>query len=181
MFRRLHKVYVGFCWLACAACVGVVYHHRALFYPVVDLADALRVSEGLEQQKSGEVSGKVARVLSGDMFVLRDERGQTLTIRLTGVEAPSYELNNPAAQSRAIASKTNLSRLILSNDVRVELTYTNDSRGALGIVYVGTNNINAKAVETGIAQAKREIMRGLPLKDRYALIHAQRQARANTE
>jgi Tfp pilus assembly pilus retraction ATPase PilT len=47
--------------------------------------------------------------------------------------------------------------------------------------YVGTNNINVQAVETGIVQAKRENMRGLPLKDRYALIQAERKARANTE
>jgi endonuclease YncB( thermonuclease family) len=147
----------------------------------VDLADALRVREGLEQQKSGEVSGKVTRVLSGDMFILKDERGRICKIRLTGVEAPNYELNNREAQWRAIASKTSLSQLVLSNDVRVELTYTNDSRCALGIVYVGTNNLNVNAVETGIVQVKRENLRGLPLKDRYALIQAERKARANTE
>jgi len=170
-----------FCWLAVIAFTGMLYHHRSLFCPLVDLVEALRVREGLEQQKSGEMSGTVARVLSGDMFILKDERGRSCTIRLTGVEAPTYELNNRAAQLRAVASQTNLSRLVLSNSVRVEVTYTNDSRGALGIVYVGTNNINAKAVETGIVQAKRENMRGLPLKDRYALIQAERKARANTE
>jgi endonuclease YncB( thermonuclease family) len=158
-----------------------MYYHRSLFYPLVDLVEALRVRDGLEQQKSGEISGKVTRVLSGDMILLRDERGRSCTIRLTGVEAAHYERNNRAAQSQAVASKTNLSRLILSKDVRVELTYTNDSLGALGIVYLGTNNINVKAVETGIVQAKRENMRGLPLKDRYALIQAARKARANTE
>ena len=170
-----------FCWLAVIAFAGVMYHHRSLFYPLVDLADALRVREGLEQQKSGEMSGKVAEVLSGDMFILRDERGRRYTIRFTGVEAPNYELSSREAQLRALASRANLSRLILSNDVRVELTCTNDSRCALGIVYVGTNNINVKAVETGIVQAKRENMYGLPLKDRYALIQAGRKARANTE
>jgi endonuclease YncB( thermonuclease family) len=154
--------------------------HRSLFYPLADLIEALRVHEGLEQQKSGEMSGKVTRVLSGDMIIVRDEHGRSRTIRLTGVEAPTYELNNRSAQLQAVVSKTNLSQLILSKDVRVELTCTNDSR-ALGIVYVGTTNINVKAVENGIVQAKRENMRGLPLKDRYALIQAERKARANTE
>ena len=181
MFRQLHKVCVGFSWLAVIAFAGVMYHHRSLFYPLADLVEALRLREGLEQQKSGEVSGTVTRVLSGDMFILKDERGRSCTIWLTGVEAPIYDLNNRTAQRRAVASKTNLSRLVLSNNVRVELTYTNDSRGALGIVYVGTNNINVKAVETGIVQAKRENMRGLPLKDRFALIQAERKARTNTE
>ena len=181
MFRKLHKVCVGFCWLVGIALAGMMYQHRSLFYPLVDLVEAVQVREGLEQQKSGEMSGKVARVLSGDMFIVKDERGRSCTIRLTGVEAPNYELNNRPAQLRAVASQTNLSQLLLSKDVRVELTYTNDTRGALGIVYVGTNNINVKAVETGIVQAKRENMRGLPLKDRYALIHAERRARANTK
>ena len=180
MFRQLHKVYVGFCWLAVIAFAGVMVQHRAVFYPLADLIEALRVREGLEQEKSGELSGKVTRVLSGDMIILRDEHGRSHTIRLTGVEAPAYELNNPAAQLRAIASKTNLSQLVLSKDVRVELTCTNDSR-ALGIVHLGTNNINVKAIETGIVQAKRENMRGLPLKDRYALIQAERKARSKVE
>ena len=181
MFRQLHKLWVGLGWLAVVAVAGLMYYHRSLFYPVVDLVEALRVREGVEQQKSGEMSGKVARVLSGDMFILKDERGRSFTIRLTGVEAPAYELNNREAQARAVASKTNLSQLILSNDVRVELTCTNHARAALGIVYVGSNNINVRAIENGIVQVNRQNMRGLPLKDRYALIHAERKARANSE
>jgi len=180
MFRQLHRICVGFCWLAVIAVAGMTYYHRSLFYPLVDLFDALRVHEGREQQKSGELSGTVTRVLSGDMLILMDDRGRPHTIRLTGVEAPVYDLNNPAAQLLAATSKSNLSRLVLSNNVRVELTYTTDA-GALGIVHAGTNNINVQAVEAGIVKAKHENMNGLPLKDRYALIQAGRKARANTE
>jgi len=180
MFRQLHRICVGFCWLAVIAVAGMTYYHRSLFYPLVDLLDALRVHEGREQQKSGELSGTVTRVLSGDMLILMDDRGRPHTIRLTGVEAPVYDLNNPAAQLLAATSKSNLSRLVLSNNVRVELTYTTDA-GALGIVHAGTNNINVQAVEAGIVKAKHENMNGLPLKDRYALIQAGRKARANTE
>ena len=50
MFRKLHKFCVGFCWLAMIAFAVMMYHHRSLFYPLVDLVDALRVREGLEQQ-----------------------------------------------------------------------------------------------------------------------------------
>ena len=178
MFRQLHKICIVFCWLAAVGFAGVLYQHRSLFYPLVDLVDALWVRDGLEQQKSGDISGRVASVLSGDMFILKDERGRRYTIRLTGVEAPEYELQNREAQVRALASRASLSRLVVSNDVRVELTYTNDPRCALGMVYVGTNNINVAVVEAGSVQAKRENMRGLPLKDRYALIQAGRKARA---
>jgi len=180
MFRQINKVCVGIGWLAVIAAAGMMYYHRSVFFPLVDLIDALWVHEGREQQKSGELSGTVTRVLSGDMFILRDDRGRSHTIRLTGVEAPAYELNNPAAQLLAATSRSNLNRLVLSNHVRVELTYTTDS-GALGIVHAGTNNINVQAIEAGIAKAKHENMNGLPLKDRYALIRAGRKARANTE
>ena len=176
MFRLLHKIYVALRWLALLAAVGVLYLNRSLFYPLVDLVDALRISDGLQQQKSGEVSGRVTRVLNGDMFVLKDASGRTHTIRLTGIDAPVYQISNRSEMLRAFASRTNLSRLILSNDVRVELTYTNDSHGALGLVYMGKTNVNVLAVETGIARANRDYMNGLPLKDRYAFIQAERKA-----
>jgi len=174
MFRLLHKLYVLFCWLVVVGLAGILYQHRSLFYPLLDLVDALRVPEGLEQKKTGELTGKVTRVLNGDMFVLRDEHNRTYTIRLTGVDAPDYPGTNRSELHRALESKTNLGHLILSNQVRVELTYTNESRGALGLVYLGDTNLNVLAVETGIARAAREQMNGLPLKDRYALIRAER-------
>lgn len=179
MFRRLHKLYVLFCWLVVVGLAGILYQHRSLFYPLVDLVDAFRAREGLEQKKTGELTGKVTRVLNGDMFVLRDEHNRTYTVRLTGVDAPDYPGTNRSELHSALESRTNLCRLILSQQVRVELTYTNESRGALGLVYLGDTNINALAVETGIARAAREQMNGLPLKDRYALIRAERKARQN--
>src|SRR5437667_12908482 len=127
MFRKLHKVCVGFCWLAVIAFAGMMYHHRSLFYPLVDLVDALRVREGLEQQKSGEMSGKVARVLSGDMFIVKDERGGCCTIRPPGVEAPAYVLNNGAPQLQAVASRTIPIQLLLANAVLVVFAFTNNS------------------------------------------------------
>ncbi len=177
MFRLLHKIYVLFCWLVVLAVVGALYQNRSLFYPLVDLVDALRIREGFEQKKTGELSGKVTRVLSGDILAVKVERGQTYTIRLTGVEAPHYAGANRAEQLRAGESKTNLSHLVLSKEVRVELTYTNQSRGAWGIVYQGNTNINLLAVETGIVRANRDSMNGLPLRFRYELIQADRRAR----
>src|ERR1041384_3424709 len=106
MFRRLHKIYVWLRWLTLLAALGILYLNRSLFDPLVDLVDALRISDGLEQQKSGEVSGRVTRVLKGDMFVLRDDKGLTHTIRLTGIDAPVYQQNNRSEMLRAVASKT---------------------------------------------------------------------------
>src|SRR5439155_18903318 len=142
------------------------YQNRAVFYPLVDLVDALRIKDGFEQQKVGEVTGQVVRVLSGDTFQIQDEAGRTCKIRLTGLDAPDIRQTNKAALALAGQSKTNLSRLILSNHVRIEITFSNRPREALGTVYLGETNVNAAMIASGLATAKREYMNGLPLKER---------------
>jgi len=176
MFRTLHKLYIGTGWAIALVAAAVLYQQRALFDPLVDLAGALRVHEGQEQKARGELPGRVTRVLSGDTVQLKNDYGETYRIGLAGVAAPEFQMANRAERLRAGQSKTNLSHLILSNRVRVELTFTSESRAALGIVYAGHTNINVVAVESGIVQARRDRMNGLPLKDRYALIRAERKA-----
>src|SRR6185437_1700179 len=177
MFRTLHKIYVGILWVIALGAVALLYQQRSVFYPLVDLVDALRPGDGLKQERCGELSGQVARVLSGDLLELKDDRGNFHRIRLTGVAAPEYQMNDRAAMRRAERSRSELGHLILSSRVRVELTFTNESGGGMGIVYTGVTNINALAVESGIVRVKRDQMNGLPLKDRYALVQAGRTAR----
>lgn len=177
MFRTLHRIYVGLLWGIALGAAAVLYQQRSVFYPLVDLVDALRPADGLKQERCGELSGQVARVLSGDLLELKDDRGNFHRIRLTGVAAPEYQMNDRTAMRRAERSRFGLSHLILSSRVRVELTFTNESGGGMGIVHAGATNINALAVESGIVRVKRDQMNGLPLKDRYALIQAGRKAR----
>jgi endonuclease YncB( thermonuclease family) len=174
MFQTLHKLYIGILWAIALGALALLYQQRAVFYPLVDLVDALRPGEGLKQKRSGELSGQVARVLSGDMIEVKDDHGNFHRIRLTGVAAPEYQMTDRAAMRRAERSRSDLSHLILSSHVRVELTFTNESSGGKGIVHAGTTNINVLAVESGIVSVKRDQMNGLPLKDRYALVHAGR-------
>jgi endonuclease YncB( thermonuclease family) len=177
MFHTLHKTVLVMFWVF-LACLGIyVYQQRAVFYPLVDLAEALRIQEGFEQKVSGEVIGRVVKVYDGDSFQIRDAQGKAFTIRLTGLDAPDIQRTNKAELLLAGESKTNLTRLILSNHVRVQITYSNDARVALGIAYLGQTNINATVVATGMAELKREYMNGLPLKERYALLRAERAAK----
>ena len=176
MFQTLHKIYVAIGWAIVLGVVALLIQHRAVFYPLVDLVDALRPRDGPEQKPSGELSGQVTRVLSGDMFDVKGDDGYFHRIRLTAVAAPEYQLTDRAEMRRAEQSQTNLGHLILSKRVLVKLTFTNESHGGLGILYVGTTNINVVAVESGIVRLKRDQMNGLPLKDRYALIQADRRA-----
>jgi endonuclease YncB( thermonuclease family) len=62
---------------------------------------------------------------------------------------------------------------------RVTVTYSSDPGAVLGLAYVGDTNLNVAIVRAGWAEARRDFMRGLPLKDRYALIRAERSAKAD--
>jgi endonuclease YncB( thermonuclease family) len=177
MFQTLHKIYLGMLWAIALGAAALLYQQRAIFYPLIDLVDALRPCDGLEQKPSGDLTGEVSLVLSGDMIELKDDRGNFHRIRLTGVAAPEYRLTDREEMRRAERSRSGLSHLILSRRVQVELTFTNESGGGLGILRAGATNINALAVESGIVRMKRDQMNGLPLKDRYALIQADRKAR----
>jgi len=177
MFRALRKLVLVIGWLMAGAVGVLLYQHRATFYPLVDLVDALSIREGFEQKVSGRISGQVVKVLDGDTFQIKDDEGRRFNIRLTGVDAPDFQRTNKAELRLAGESKTNLSRLILSNRVRIDVTYSNESYGVLGIAHLGETNINAVAVASDIAKLKREYMNGLPLKDRYMLIRAGRKAK----
>jgi len=63
----------------------------------------------------------------------------------------------------------------LSN--RIAINYRGDEDALFQQIDLGNTNLNVRTVETGNARAKRDYMNGLPLKDRYALIHADRKAR----
>jgi endonuclease YncB( thermonuclease family) len=176
MFHALHKIWLMIVWSAVALLGLLAYREREFFWPAVGVAQALAIREGFEQQVSGEVSGKVVKVYDGETFQIRDGNARACMIRLTGVDAPDYRTTNKAALRLAGQSHTNLSRLILSNIVRVEITYTNNPPGALGVVYLGRTNINAAMVASGAAVLKREYMNGLPFKEKYALLQAERNA-----
>jgi endonuclease YncB( thermonuclease family) len=174
MFHLLHRLVVGMAWVLAGAAGLYVYQQRAVFYPAVDFVTAWRIQEGFHQETAGEIRGRVVRVASGDTFQLTDDTGRAYQVRLTGLAAPEFHPSNKALQALAGASRTNLSRLILSNDVRVVLTYSNAPRSGLGIVYLGETNVNAAQIASGQAEARHEYMNGLPLKDRYLLLRAER-------
>src|SRR4249920_1485903 len=131
MFHTLHRIMLVAMW-ALVLCVGMVlYQKRAVFWPAVGAVQALSIREGFEQHAVGELNGTVTKVLDGDTFRLKSVDGQICTIRLTGLDAPDFRPTNKAALLLAGQSRTNLSRLILSNDVRVEITYSNRPHEAL--------------------------------------------------
>ena len=179
MFFVLRKAVIG---CVCAVLIGLaflLYQHRSRLTPVIDLVRSLRLPDGLEQEPAGVITGRVVQVLSGDSFQLRDDQGRTVSVRLTGLAAPDLRSTNPAERLLAAQSRTNLSELARLKSVRVTVTYSTDPGAVLGWAYLGDTNLNVAIVRAGWAAARREFMRGLPLKDRYALVRAERSAKAD--
>ena len=73
-------------------------------------------------------------------------------------------------------TKSCLSGLILSNQVKVDLISTNETHGGLGIVYLNNTNINLRLVELGLARINREYLKTLPVKEQYTFLHAEKKA-----
>jgi endonuclease YncB( thermonuclease family) len=179
MFFVLRKIVIA---CGCGVLIGLallLYQHRSRLTPALDLVRSLRLPHGLEQQPSGAITGRVLQVFSGDSFQLRDDQGRVANVRLTGLAAPDLRSTDPTERLLAAQSRTNLSDLVRSNSVRVMVTYSNEAGAVLGLAYQGETNLNVAMVRAGWAVARRDFMRGLPLKDRYALIRAERSAKAD--
>jgi endonuclease YncB( thermonuclease family) len=182
MFRTLHKVMIGLIvcfWagLAFGLC-ALAYEKRSAFYPLVDGVEAFKVWMSVDERVVGTVSGRVTKVDNDYAFQMKDQAGLLYYFRLAGIEIPDPILPVSSADwawKRAV--RTNLSELILSNDVQVIATFLNEQRSGLGLVFRAQTNVNVLLVEQGLAKIKPEYLKGLPLKPHYAFLRAQRRAR----
>ena len=79
--------------------------------------------------KAGE-TGRVVRVIDGDSFVLAQEEGSELSVRLAAVQAPRTAQRTETAWPYAQESKAGLSALIQGR--RVQLYYGGETRDRYG-------------------------------------------------
>lgn len=186
MFHTLNKL----AKLALFSCfVGVVsgvcyyaYDRREVWYtPLEDFWTVTHIEAPLNQEMLEHWDGRVTKVLSGDQFVMKSSAG-LCSVRLTGLEAPlgTNRLDKVSVET-ARRSFLFLSSMILSNDVRVAVTYipAREIRSGMGIVFLGGTNVNTAVVESGNARARLDFMKGLPRNIQYGLIKAERRARKN--
>lgn len=177
LFHKLHRGAVAMAWLAVAGVVVVGWQNRQVFTPPIDYFRALTIHQGYEQQIRGELLGRADRILDETSFRLKTTDGQLANVRLTGIEAPPLlGAVTPQEAERAIDARRSLGELVLSNEVRVEISHVQQPGAVLGLAYVDGTNVNLAMVRDGVARAKTEFMRGLPLKLRYALLRADRLA-----
>jgi endonuclease YncB( thermonuclease family) len=178
MFYTIRRTLIVLVWTLLVG-VGVwAYQRRAALQPVEDWIEVLKNKKDVPQSFQGQLSGTAVKVIDGDTFQMKDQFGQLYTISLVGVAAPEFRKDQPKRlRQLAASSRTNLSQLILSNRVTVDVTYAIPPRNALGFVHMPETNINVAVAKSGWAQVKREYIRTLPSQDQVALIQAEREAK----
>ncbi len=177
MFFTLHRIVRMLPLVALAVLAFLAWQHRTIFDPAADLVAAFRSGNTVRGTVLISITGQVVRVFDGASFQLRDEQGRIVNVRLAGVDAPSLTSRNRPERERAWASRTNLCGLVLSNQVRLEVTLTNAAATALAAAYVGRTNVSAALLESGAVTLRPDYMTGLPLKTRYVLFRADRRGR----
>lgn len=180
MFYTLRKIVIVIFWVMLVGCGWFIYEQREFFRPAVNLITvATQLHYTLEPPPTlAEVSGQVVQVTGPDTFKLRTTNDVTYHLRLTGMELPSPKGPADRLTLNYLAGvKTNLTSLILSNQVRVALTLTNESRAGLGVVYSDGACLNLKLVETGMTTANRNFLKTLPIAEQYAYLTAEAKAK----
>jgi endonuclease YncB( thermonuclease family) len=178
MFRTLRKIVTVGMW-AFAVGVGLwVYQCRSVFEPLGDWVDVMVNRKSVPQVFQEQISGTVTKVVDGGTFQLRDEQGRLHAIRLVGVDAPVFTGGlSRRADLLAARSRTNLSSLVLSNQVVADLTHATPQRAGVGVVRSNGTNINEMVARTGWGKVKRDHIRSLPVADQVRLIQSEREAR----
>lgn len=180
MFHTLRKIVIRlFALCVSGLVVGVgafVYEKRAIFDPVADFIEVLKLPAGSKSLE--QVSGQAIKVMDDYSFQLKDDRGQLFSFRLVGLAPlPPQNAANKTATDFRQETESALRGLVLSNQVRVAVTFLNERRTGLGIAYVGETNVNAAMVEAGLGKVKREFLNGLPRQEQFALVRAESKAR----
>lgn len=175
IFRTLHWVLLAAGWSAAAAAAFVVYQHRTAAAPVIDAWRALFPPPGIRQQIRGEITGIGRRVLDETSFQLELPDRRRLSVRLTGIQAPALlQTRDPQERAIALAARKRLGSMVLSNEVRVLVTHMERPGAVWGLVEAQGTNLNLAFVREGLARVRPDLLRGLPLKMRYALLRADR-------
>lgn len=100
-----------------------------------------------------DVSGKVIGIMDGDTIKILTKDNQQVKIRFNQIDAP--EKDQPWGQN----SKQALSDLIFGKQVTVTDTSTDKYGRTLGIVMLGSININKQQVANGNAWAYRQYLK----------------------
>ncbi len=179
MFYILHRIYVVSWVVLVVGALVWLYPRAGLSEPLLDWYAVWQNGGAPGGKPVAELSGTVDHVFNGVSFTMRGPDRQLYTIGLAGVVLPpSGQKPAPVERDRSEQTKDLLSSMILSNEVRVVATWLDPLRRGVGVVYLGSTNVNAAMVESGLVRVKREYMKSLSWRDQVALLRAERTAAA---
>ena len=178
MFHILHRIYI-LSWVLLVVGGAVwVYPRTGISEPLSDWYGVWQNAQGNTTQPLSSLSGKVVRILDGTSFMLRSSDHQFYSIGLLGLAVePAKAHVRPGGNDSVELRRAKLSELVLSNDVEVAVASMDAQHRGLGIVRCGQTNVNAAMIESGRVELKREFIKGLPPREQYVLIRADRIAK----
>lgn len=172
--NRCIKAGIVCAWLAAG---WWVWSQRERVRPLLDYYEVWQANNRTEPQALPEMEGTVDRVVTDTGIFLRDGQGKLWSFGLIGIEPTSQD---PRLASFAAETRTNLTKLLTGQPVRIAWTSTNISRAGFGYLYRGTNQTGfaVEMVESGRWRLHPVSASVLPIKEQVRLKVAEREARA---
>jgi len=174
MFFAIRRTILVCIYLLIAGIGFYLWTQRAMLEPVFIWVKAWQNRDEKAVDAMPVLTGQVLRVEGVDRIQVTASNGLLWNVGLTGV-TPKRQPQPLARKEAEKKCREYLESLLISNEVRVELTYTNERR-ALGLVYVGNSNVNAAVIASGFGKLHPQFIRFLPVDKQYPLLMADRQA-----
>jgi endonuclease YncB( thermonuclease family) len=114
---------------------------------------------------------RVTKVYDGDTIVVRDSRGNAVTVRLEGIDAPERY------QPYSSQSRESLRKLVLHRVVTVVPRDVDQYDRVVGVVVEGTTDVALEQVKRGLAWHYRQFEERQEYGNRIAYSRAERDAR----
>ena len=177
MFLILHRLCLILLYGALVAVGVYVFQQREWFVPVIDHLEVWRNHSADQKKVIQEATGEVSKVIDGNTVQIKGVPG-LVYVRLAGIDAPNLRhLNHGREFALGGESRTNLSELVLSNEVHLKILQTNQFGYASAIIFRDGTNINARVVELGMARVNSKLLAGLPTRERKSVQRAEENAR----
>jgi hypothetical protein len=174
MFYTLHRLVKGIFWVLVLGAIYWTWLQREALEPVYVWYDVYQ-NGGIDRSEPlPAVQGKGLNIIDGHTFqMLKDKH--VYTVRLSGFDIPEPPLS-PAEIVREKARRDFLRSCVVSNQVHVEVTYSNVN-SLLGVVYSGATNVNIHFLTNNLSHFNRAYVKSMPRDVQYRFFSADRARR----